>query len=348
MRYLSKITRRVNLALQVLINGLEPVSQRKEIPPISTEEVEEIKAIFPLEKFFIFGHARSGTTILARLIRLHPEIHCNWQAHFFTRPPLLKRLVEDEDVGRWLSRRSNRWNHGKDLSPLVLRAVADTILEKDARKEGARVVGDKSPNGLLNGEAVRLLHNVYPDAHLIFIVRDGRDTVLSHRFQTFIDAPQHLGQEDLRIRNTFAKDSVPFFKKEKSVFTRTGLRKEAEAWVKNITETDKFGRELFGTSYLSLRYKDLIDEPRTSVEGIWEFLGVEKEFAGVDEAIDSEMSVNLDEQWQNEKAKEIAKSLRKGKTGTWQDLFTPRDKEIFKEIAGEALITWGYETDLDW
>ena len=53
-------------------------------------EVAEARTFFPLEKFFIFGHARSGTTMLTRLIRLHPEVHCNYQAHFFTRPPLLE------------------------------------------------------------------------------------------------------------------------------------------------------------------------------------------------------------------------------------------------------------------
>jgi hypothetical protein len=68
---------------------------RRDIPPISEEEVAEAKSFFPLEKYFIFGHARSGTTMLARLIRLHPEVHCNYQAHFFTRAPLLESLVAD-------------------------------------------------------------------------------------------------------------------------------------------------------------------------------------------------------------------------------------------------------------
>jgi len=45
---------------------------------------------------------------------------------------------------------------------------------------------------------------------------------------------------------------------------------------------------------------------------------------------------------------EIAGSLTKGQRGTWQELFTPRDRQIFKEIAGQTLIQWGYEKDLDW
>ena len=122
-------------------------------------------------------------------------------------------------MAAWLQRRSVRWNRGKDLSPVVMRATADFILERDARREGKSIVGDKSPNSLMNGDAVRLMYDIYPDARLIFIVRDGRDAVLSHRFQTFIDAPQHLSKEDRRIREEFSRDPEPFKALEKSLFT---------------------------------------------------------------------------------------------------------------------------------
>ncbi len=348
MSVIKKISRRLSLASRALLTGEEPVQARTEIPPITAEEVAEIKAFFPRDKFFIFGHARSGTTILARLIRLHPEITCNWQAHFFTRQPLLSRLVMDEEVERWLKRRSNRWNRGRDLSPIVLRAAADMIMEREALREGTRIVGDKSPSGLMNGEAVRLLHDIYPDAHLIFIVRDGRDTALSHRFQTFIDAPQHLSKKDLQIRKAFARNSEPFFSGEKSVFTENGLRKEALGWLKNVVETEKTGKDFFGEAYLSLRYEDLIADPKSVLCKLWAFLGVQDSFPGVDDAINGEMNMNLDQQWQKEKARDIAEPLKKGKAGSWQDLFTTRDKAIFKEIAGELLINWGYEKDLNW
>jgi hypothetical protein len=34
--------------------------------------------------------------------------------------------------------------------------------------------------------------------------------------------------------------------------------------------------------------------------------------------------------------------------GSWREIFTNADKEIFKEIAGDTLISAGYEEDLDW
>ena len=41
-------------------------------------------------------------------------------------------------------------------------------------------------------------------------------------------------------------------------------------------------------------------------------------------------------------------TFRKGKPGGWKDVFTEENKALFKEEAGEILIRYGYEKDLDW
>ncbi|MGW8251933.1 MAG: sulfotransferase, partial [Anaerolineales bacterium] len=78
---LSGLHQRLTQAINILINGVDSHRSQRDIPPITREEVAEIKAFFPLDKFFIFGHARSGTTLLTRLIRTHPQVHCNYQGH---------------------------------------------------------------------------------------------------------------------------------------------------------------------------------------------------------------------------------------------------------------------------
>ncbi len=345
---LTSLRRRLELAARVLLNGQTPVERRVDIPAITAEEVAEAKAIFPLEKYFIFGHARSGTTLLVRLVRLHPQVHCNYQAHFFTRPPRLQSLVDSPAIEAWLTRRSNRWNRGKDLSPVVLRAVADFIMERDARKEGKSIVGDKSPSGLLNGEAVHLMRKIYPDARLIYIIRDGRDTVVSHRFQTFVDATQHLSQEDLRIREAFTRDSEPFMRGERSIFTEKAIRWAAEGWVRNATETNQVATELYGERYLSLRYDRLLERPLEEMQRVWAFLGADSELEGLARALEGELKRNPDADWQKHKAGDLIEPLEKGKQGSWRQLFTPRDHKIFKSIAGQTLIDWGFEPDLNW
>jgi len=334
------------------MNSGQKATSQRDIPSITQEEVAEAKAFFPLAKFFIFGHARSGTTLLTRLVRVHPQVHCNYQGHFFTRPPLLESLVAGEEIGTWLARRSNRWNQGRDLSPLVLRAAADFIMERDARLAGKStpgcVVGDKSPNSLMDGEAVRHLVKVYPEARLVFIIRDGRDAVISHRFQAFIDRQERLSPEDQRIRQSFSQDPSPYLSGQRSIFTEKGLRNEAQGWSHNVVDTDRVARQELGRRYLHLRYEDLLADPWELMSRIWSFLGVDASLPGLREALNAELRQNPDADWQQQKAAEIAGSLTKGQRGTWRELFTPRDRQIFKGAAGETLITWGYEKDLSW
>jgi hypothetical protein len=334
---------RIALALRILLGIKVSKQARQDIPAITPKEVSEARTFFPLDKFFIFGHARSGTTMLARLARLHPKVHCNYQAHFFTRAPFLQALVADEEVGAWLARGSNRWNQGGDLSALVLRAAADFILEREARRERKSIVGDKSPNSLVDGESVHLMYKVYPDARLIYIVRDGRDTAISHRFQAFIDFPQLLSKEDLQIRDDFARHAEPYLHGERSIFTAEAIQRAAEGWVKNVTETDQVGQNLYGEHYLSLRYEDLLERPWEEMCRVWDFLGASQPTSELRSALNAEMGQNPDADWQQQKAVDIAQPLQKGRHGSWREIFTLRDRQTFQQIAGQTLQTWGYE-----
>jgi hypothetical protein len=338
---------RFKSAARILLKGDARKKKRNSIPAITSEEVVEIKQFFSREKFFIFGHARSGTTLLMRLVRLHPEVHCNYQAHFFTRQPLLKSLVNTPEAEEWLTRKSNRWNQGRDLSPLVLRAAADFIMERDAAREGKRIVGDKSPSSTIHGQAVRDLHSIYPDAKLVYIVRDGRDVLISERFRNLVEESRFLKAEDKRIIEELHKDQAQFINGTRSIFTEHVIRRVASGWVKNLDETESEGRSLFGENYCSLRYEDLLTRPFDEMQRLWKFLSVEID-PFLEKAILDEMSSNPDEEWQSKRNEDIASFLPKGQAGNWQRLFTANDKAIFKEVAGEMLIRWRYETDLNW
>lgn len=345
---MGRVINRLALAAKAFRYGDQKNQSVPSSAKLTMDDIREVKQFFPMEKFFIFGHARSGTTLLARLIRVHPEVHCNWQAHFFTRRPFLSSLVSDPEVNEWLTRRSNRWNRGQDLSPIVMRAVSDFILEREAARVGKTVVGDKSPNNLVHGKAVHLLAEIYPDAKLIFIVRDGRDAVISHQIQKFIDLPDQLNAEEITIRQSLTKDPQGFLSKNKSIFPAGSLQEAANNWVNNITETNHLGKKIYAESFLSLQFEDIVDQPYFQLKRIWNFLGVDTEIPDLEEAMIKELSDNPDADWQREKQREVAKFIQKGLPGSWRDIFTEKDRKIFKEFAGETLVEWGYEKDLNW
>lgn len=340
------MSNRLTRAMRLLLRGESTTSEFREVPAINPEDLAEIKQFFPMTKFFIFGHARSGTTLLARLIRVHPDVHCNWQAHFFTRPPLLSGILADKKFEAWLARPSNHWNRGRDLSPVALRTMSDYILERDAIREGKSIVGDKSPNVILGGQAVREMYQIYPDGSLIYIVRDGRDTLVSHRFQNFIDGPQFLTRADLKLRDAFARNPDSFLSGKQSVFTPQALENMTRSWTDNVVQTDQLGHQLYGERYFSLRYEDLLARPYEMLSKVWTFLGVNPET--LESRVTEEMAQNPDAAWQSEKAPELVAALEKGRSGSWKQLFTESDKRKFKKIAGSVLLTWGYEQSLDW
>ena len=342
-----EIVTRIKKAARILLKGDPRKNTRNPIPAITPEEVAEVKLFFPRKKFFIFGHARSGTTLLMRLARLHPEVHCNYQAHFFTRRPLLKSLVDTPEAEEWLTRKSNRWNHGRDLSPLVLRAAADIIMERDAAREGASIVGDKSPSSTIHGQAVRDLHAVYPDAKIVYIVRDGRDVIISERFRNFVEESKFLTAEDRRIIADLRLDPTPFNDGRQSIFTEIFIRRKAGDWVEDLQETEDESRRLFGNNFYGLRYEDLLEHPFDELQNVWEFLGVNAN-RSLEKTILEEMSSNPDEEWQSRRNEDIAFFLPKGQAGNWTRLFSEPDKVVFKDVAGEMLVHWAYEKDNNW
>ena len=339
---------RLRSAARILIKGDARRNKRDPIPAITADEVAEIKQFFPREKFFIFGHARSGTTLLMRLARLHPEVHCNYQAHFFTRQPLLKSLVNTPEAEEWLTRKSNRWNQGRDLSPLVLRAAADFILEREAAREGKMIVGDKSPSSTIHGQAVRDLHAVYPDAKLVYIVRDGRDVLVSERFRNFVEQSKFLTAEDKRIMADLQADSTPFTDGRRSIFTESFIRRVARGWIANVTEIEEESQRLFPKRYFGMRYEDLLLMPFEEMSKLWKFLEVKKIGKSLVKQIKAEMSSNPDEEWQARRSEGIASFLPKGQAGNWSRLFTAEDKSTFKEVAGAMLVKWKYEQSSNW
>jgi len=81
---------------------------------------------------------------------------------------------------------------------------------------------------------------------------------------------------------------------------------------------------------------------------VWSFLGVDIQRAELPGALEVELGSNPDKDWQQEKAGELVEPLQKGKSGSWRDLFTDRDRTIFRKIAGQTLVDWRYEKGLEW
>jgi hypothetical protein len=256
------------------------------------------------------------------------------------------------EIQEWLSRKTNRWNRGRDMSTRVMRAASDFIMESDARYAGAtkHIVGDKSPTTVTHGLAVRQMYRIYPDASMIYIVRDGRDVMVSDRFRNFVEE-KYLHPGDDKLTEDMRKNPEAYINGEKSIFTDNWLRSVHQgvpSWRDNLTESEAEGKRLYGERYFPVRYEDIIANPLEEMTKLWLFLGVKEVDPVLEPVLCAEIANNPDEKWQIERNRSVPSILTKGQPGSWRKFFTQRDRQVFKKIAGELLIKWGYESDTNW
>ncbi len=322
--------------------GMVLEGDQVELSQLTETQLQEVRRHFPLPKFFIVGHGRSGTTLLARLIRLHPNVHCNWQAHFFTKQHALSKLMATPALEGWLERQSNRWTANQSLMTPAVRVFCDFVMEREAHQLGKKIVGDKSPDAS-SQVAIPQLNCVYPDARLVHIVRDGRDAVLSRRIQLFIDVPAVLEPADLEIREAFRNDPEPFHRGERSLFTPSWLAEAASRWAENVRNTAASASHLYEEQYYSLRFEDLVADPVKCIVQVWQFLGAGRPGERERAAIDEEVQRNRAAEWHAQRDPELARTFKRGVEGGWRSLFTDEDKTTFERLAGKELASWGYE-----
>jgi hypothetical protein len=330
--------------IQAVAESATPLGGGEDLNVLTLEQLSEVKKHFQRPKFFILGHSRSGTTLLGRLIGVHPEIYCNWNGRFFNWDGLVARVASPSFI-RWLDGRGNRWVYEKDLAAPLLRVMCDYIMERDAEPYGQCIIGDKTTNdeGAL---VVDWLHKIYPDAHLIFIVRDGRSVVLSMRIRLLSEYPELLNKKDLALREKIRRDNEPYFSGKRSIFTGDWLVRETEAWARNIIETDQLATRVYGDHYTAVKFEDLLGNPFEELSRLWRFLGVQEVRQEIADEIKREMERNPTASWQSEKEPDLVSGLKRGARGGWKKVFTQDDHENFMKIAGKALDAWGYETEV--
>ena len=306
-------------------------------------ELMNIRRHFPLKKFFILGFGRSGKTLLARLIRLHPEVHCNWHAYIYRD---IARALATPALEEWLERENNHWTHGQNLTVSLLRVVSDYIMEREANRLGKSIVGDESPNKL-GGVGIRNMHAIFPDAYLLHVIRDGRDVLLWRRLREFVYFPQELSRVDLAIRNSCRRDASPFINRQRSLFTPSWLKTAAAAWERSVRTTDTVARELYKDKYQLLHFEDLVSNPIDSIFKVWSFLGAGHDYSDLEQLILEEKHKDPDARWREEEDPVLVRNLKPGLAGGWRRMFTTEDVRLFERVAGQELAKWGYEVISD-
>jgi hypothetical protein len=140
---------------------------------------------------FIVGCPRSGTTLLQRLLNAHPDVavppESFWVPYFFKKrigmtdggvvsPELVSRLFAYYKFYRMKLAPVDLTKVIEAESPLTYAQFVSRVFDLHAEGQGKSLAGDKTPDYIRN---IPLLHELWPKAKFIHLIRDGRDVCLS-------------------------------------------------------------------------------------------------------------------------------------------------------------------------
>lgn len=205
--------------------------------------------------FFCIGAAKSGTTLLARVLDQHPDIACIWESYALT--PRAKASIFNpastswqkhgfarDKVGQWaavwrtqpqdLLRRILRKVTGQShfvVSPFH-RTMSEAFVDF-ARRCQARVVGDKWPQYI--GYLQPVLE-AFPQARFIYNVRD----------------PRGLWNSAQRFK---------------------GRERGDELLQRMLAQDRRVAPYLARANFCTVRYEDLVNEPAETCRQLYAFLG---------------------------------------------------------------------------
>lgn len=216
---------------------------------------------------FVVGCPRSGTTLTRRLLGAHPEIamtaveshwipECVRRRRGVTVGGLVTRLLTEvvranpryDPLGldQETFERHVALSEGSPYSELVVR-----LFDEVARRDGKPLAGDKTPAYVLE---IELMHELWPWARFVHVIRDGRDVCVSA----------------LHWRRKSAS-----FARRLPTWTEDAVTTAALWWRMHVANGRRQGAALGRSLYYELGYERLVRAPETAARELCKFLDVE-------------------------------------------------------------------------
>jgi len=274
---------------------------------------------------FIVGCARSGTTLLQRIVDAHPLIaiihELHWVTSYFKQqkvrrpedrvtPELVAGLLENHRFARLrIAREDVKGLVGSGESIPYVKFLT-CIFELYRLANGKPLVGNKTPAYVRHLSA---LHTLWPQAKFIHLIRDGRDVCLS---------AMSWSRADVTVGRfvTWGADPV----------STTALW-----WKRKVVLGQEGGRSVGSGLYREIRYESLVAQPTDECEALCEFLDLPYDdamlrFAEGRSGVDP---VDPDHPWMP-----LTSGIR-----DWRSQMPEADIERFEAVAGDLLEELGYE-----
>jgi hypothetical protein len=286
---------------------------------------KETKAYLGCDPYlFIVGCARSGTTLVHRIVDAHPHITITPEMHWITRQFQSPNALVIPEVVSGLTRHKRFAQFGiprEEFEGLLGPGEAipyPTFLGRlfglYGRINDKPLVGNKTPAYV---RSIPTLHALWPEARFVHIIRDGRDVCLS--VLNWKKAERTAGR---------------YASWEEDPVSTTALW-----WERKVRKAREDGASLGPGLYHETLYEDLVDDPERECERLCGFLGVPYDDAMIRFA-EGKTRTDLPNARKTPKKAwlPITSGLRK-----WRTEMPAKDVERFEAAAGDLLEELGYE-----
>jgi hypothetical protein len=274
----------------------------------------------------IVGCARSGTTLLQAMVHSHPRLAMPPENRFVM--PVyrdrasfgdLRRPENRDAVAQFITK--TRGTKFRDLGvkaaavrrrvhevPPTIGSMLAAVLELHAQRFDKQRWGDKRPNYIQDLDVVLEL---FPDAQIIHIIRDGRDCAASLK-------------------------RMPWW--------TFGYPASVYKWKHAIETGLRARKELRADQYHEVRYEDLVAEPREHLQALCAFLDEEFDEAMLEHHRESDVKVPQYKDWHEKVHKPVTDSA----VQRWQRDLDAEEIRLFEHVAGRQLEAVGYARSLSW
>jgi hypothetical protein len=274
-----------------------------------------------IRPIFIVGVHRSGTTLLRYMLGSHSRIYIppesDFIPYFFLDDP--NGELSDKQVARNLHTIFERYRFVKEwqgdppepaqfarsLPDRTPASFLDSLYGAYARQYGAVRWGDKTP---IYASYIHLIHDIFPGAQFLHIIRDGRDAALSML--------EKYERDEYHVDIFFA----------------------ARNWVRRIRSAQSAGSRIGPKLYYELRYESLIDDPEGELRAVCAFLGESYEPGMIEYHRTARERIPADSHFFSN----VRNPLSRQRVGRWQLGMDMADQRLVQRVAGKLLVELGY------
>ena len=225
---------------------------------------------------FIVGNSRSGTTLMSSILGLNPEVFTFEELHFFgtlwsqsdrhtkltknQAEELAAKLlaIQDEDVishkdPKLFAEEAKTVVENIKLQSYTATDILQAFLTYSTKKNGKSIACEQTPRNVLY---ITELLELYPHCHIINMVRDPRDVLLSQKYKWKI---RFLGASNIPYREAIR------------AWTNYHAITISKLWNVAVNSAAKHENS---DRLITIRFEDLIVQPEKIIRQVCDFTGL--------------------------------------------------------------------------